>query len=548
MFEDDSFKSNIDDKVLAESYKELVANSAIFSISKSASLVDSLEQYGTPIMLVETPEEVAGFDAIGAPAFCPNDGKLTYELCDFFADQTLCIASHNQNFIYDSARKLDSYGIPSPPLYIEDLDLTDYYGTYEKAFTAPEYIFQEHTPKPPMESAEATVFDLNNALKLEPREWIYGRHLQRKFIAMLVSPGGVGKTALSLVQAISIATGRDLLGEWVGEPKRVWVWNLEDPREEMEKRIAAICLHYGVTSEDLGGRLLLDIGRETELCITYEEPKDEKKDGDKSSKNEPKIARPVCEERLSNACVKHRIDVLIIDPFVASHDKIENDTVQMNKVAAAFSRTAEKANIAVLLVHHMRKTNGEGVTIDAARGAKSITDATRSAVLLEQMSEDEAENAGVKNRRLYFKESNAKPSMSPPSEAAKWYKLASYHLDNDNGQDYGAEYYGEKAGDNIGVVEPWKWPDAFKQMTHVQKDIILKKLSTAEFKLKGIGENSASVMIAEVLELEIKDKSVQSQCRTILNQWLKNGAIKTIEKRCCIGKRIAPFVTLKGAK
>ena len=63
----------------------------------------------------------------------------------------------------------------------------------------------------------------------EPRDWLYGDILLRKFISMTVAPGGVGKSSLVAVETLAQVTGRNLLGEDPAGPLRVALWNLEDP-------------------------------------------------------------------------------------------------------------------------------------------------------------------------------------------------------------------------------------------------------------------------------------------------------------------------------
>ena len=52
-----------------------------------------------------------------------------------------------------------------------------------------------------------------------------------------------------------MASGKPLVGQPVRAPFRVWYWNGEDPVDEMERRVAAICLHHEITEAHLGGRL-----------------------------------------------------------------------------------------------------------------------------------------------------------------------------------------------------------------------------------------------------------------------------------------------------
>src|SRR6185312_5476885 len=102
---------------------------------------------------------------------------------------------------------------------------------------------------------------------IPPRDWLYNRHLIRRFLSMKVAPGGVGKSSLELVEAVALATGRPLLGVPVPAPLRVWYWCGEDPLEEIERRVAAILVHYRVDPAELEGRLFLDSGRTSEIVI-----------------------------------------------------------------------------------------------------------------------------------------------------------------------------------------------------------------------------------------------------------------------------------------
>jgi hypothetical protein len=97
------------------------------------------------------------------------------------------------------------------------------------------------------------------------RQFVYGKHLIRGYLSATVAPGGVGKSSLALVEAVAVATGKALLGI-ATKTRRVWYCNLEDPREEIERRIAAICLHFDLKPEELGDRLYFD-GREIEIVL-----------------------------------------------------------------------------------------------------------------------------------------------------------------------------------------------------------------------------------------------------------------------------------------
>jgi RecA-family ATPase len=92
----------------------------------------------------------------------------------------------------------------------------------------------------------ATPYVWRSPESIPERQWIYGRILSRGSLSMLVAPGASGKTALTAGMALAMASGRNLLGQtvWNGR-KRVWLWNLEDSAEELDRLIQAGCKHWG---------------------------------------------------------------------------------------------------------------------------------------------------------------------------------------------------------------------------------------------------------------------------------------------------------------
>jgi hypothetical protein len=101
------------------------------------------------------------------------------------------------------------------------------------------------------------------------RQWVYGNHLIRGFVSATIAPGGTGKSSMALLDAIAMATGRNLTGHQPHGRYRVLYWNGEDPLEELERRIAAICLHYGICSADIGERLYIASGRDHPIIIAF---------------------------------------------------------------------------------------------------------------------------------------------------------------------------------------------------------------------------------------------------------------------------------------
>jgi hypothetical protein len=109
------------------------------------------------------------------------------------------------------------------------------------------------TIPPEGEIREATEFVWRDPSSIPPCPWVYGRHLIRKQISVTVAPGAVGKSSLSICEALSMASGRRLLGDWTADHLKVWLFNLEDPRDEMDRRLVAAMQHHGVRPEEIEG-------------------------------------------------------------------------------------------------------------------------------------------------------------------------------------------------------------------------------------------------------------------------------------------------------
>jgi RecA-family ATPase len=240
--------------------------------------------------------------------------------------------------------------------------------------------------------------------KLPRRQWLYDKHYIRQFVSGTVAPGGVGKTSLSHVEVLAMVTGCPLLGVPVKKPLKVWLWNGEDPLDEIERRITAAMLHYEIPGEQVEGRLFINSGRDSPFTIA-------RKIKDGLEINEPII------ENLAREFREKEIDLAIFDPFVSSHGVPENDNGAIDAVLKKLAALAGMTNSAIDIVHHVRKpSNGQSeFTIDDARGAVSLIGAARSVRVLNPMTQQEADAAGAsKNRHSYFRVNDGKANMAPP--------------------------------------------------------------------------------------------------------------------------------------
>jgi AAA domain len=103
---------------------------------------------------------------------------------------------------------------------------------------------QEPQPLDPLPAWDPAALNVSFA-NIPHRQWIYGTYLIRGEVTVVASPGGVGKTALTIGAAIEIATGAELLGEKIwGDSLKVLSINREDSKTEVERRVWAFSLAH----------------------------------------------------------------------------------------------------------------------------------------------------------------------------------------------------------------------------------------------------------------------------------------------------------------
>ena len=365
-----------------------------------------------------------------------------------------------------------------------------------------------------------TPLEIGKVAAIPPRQWLYGRHYIRNFLSVTVASGGTGKTAVTLAEATAMATGKPLLGTET-EKRRVWVWNLEDPLDELRRRFAAICQHYSIRQEEYRGHLFVNSSRDGKVVMA-------------ETINGQPVILPVADIILG-FIKAHKIDVVIVDPFVSSHRLNENDNGAMDLVVKAWGRIAEEGNCAIELVHHVRKAQvGQGVSYGDARGASALTDAARHVRRLTRMTHDEARYADVDEREFwrYSREADSKDNLAPPAGDNSWRKMISVELPN---------------GDNVGVVEQWQWPDAFADVTASDLGRVQARLKEGEHRENVRSTMWAGHVVAEVLELDASDAGVRAKIKHLLKTWIENKELRVVERVCPKSRRPRRFVEL-GAK
>jgi AAA domain len=398
---------------------------------------------------------------------------------------------------------------------IEDPDLQKLIDDQRKDFDKPDPgdtpLARSGKPAPPPTPIRATSYAWKDPATIRRRQWLYGDLLVRKIVSATISPGGVGKSSLVAGEALAMVSGKPLLGVSPPEKLRVWLWNLEDPQEETERKIQAAALHYELGPEDIGDRLLVDSGREQKLVIA------------KTTRDGAMIVQPVVDSLVAEI-IAHGIDVLVIDPFVSCHEVAENDNPAMDMVVKEWGRVADRGNCAVHLVHHTRKMgDATEVTTESSRGGSSQTDACRVVRTVNRMTKVEATNAGIDNPRSYFRTYNDKANFAPPVEKSDWFKLESVDLGNG---DMGLP------GDSIGVVTEWEWPDVTAGMTAADYDKVVAEVKGGKWKANiQAKENWVGYAIAEALDLDLDVPADKAKVKAALKMYLEAKTLVVVKRQ-----------------
>lgn len=358
-------------------------------------------------------------------------------------------------------------------------------------------------PEPDTNDTYAAIsFDPSKLSGMAPYDWVYGNVMVSKYFCALGAPPGTGKSALIVVMALSIVTGRALLGGDPPLPGNAWIINLEDPAESVWKMVWAACQYYEIDLNYLKDKLFINSGRDKGLVVA-------------KLVNGAVLRMPVV-PNLTAECQRHNIRALFVDPVVDTHNLPENDNITMNEYCAIWNQLADQANLAVLLSMHFRK-GGQGGDPDAFRGATAIIGKARSAVTLAVMSEQEAEKLKIPQdqRRFHLRMDNAKRNLSPPPTKADWLRLESIEI---------------LIGDNIQTLREWTPPSPWEGLTGAQTVTALEQidrgLPSGEFYTKARrGKASHRWVGNAILANAIKDSMTADQAGIIVNQWLQSDVL-----------------------
>jgi hypothetical protein len=375
-----------------------------------------------------------------------------------------------------------------------------------------------------------TPYSCRDVSQIPRRKFILGQHYLKGAVSITASPGGVGKSTLSLLDAISLAIGRDLLaGEDLSERRRVWIWNAEDDVDEMERRVVGICTHYNIRRADLVGFLYLDSG--------YDLPLDLAHGNSKGATLQDKVIA-----QIAARVAERQIQVMNLDPLVALHTMSEGDNPGHAKLIRTLAtRVARPTGCAIDINAHTRKPGaGQDATmsVDDIRGAGAIIYSARSGRILHPMSLSEAEKYGIEaNDRLsYYRLERAKANQAKRGTIC-WVHMVEVAIPNTADGSY---------GDVVAVPEIWVPPDAMEGITDTIANAIAGEIAKGEFKRDArTGASWAGRLVGLRCGLDIGSKAGKDRAKVILENLIRKGVLR-VEIRTDRNRNAREYVVAGG--
>jgi hypothetical protein len=259
--------------------------------------------------------------------------------------------------------------------------------------------------------------------------WLLGTILARGMVSLLGAKTKAGKTALLVAWALSLASGRDLLGlRTLGKPLRILTINMEEERGVWLMRFRAALIQHGIPEAQVAAHLTVytaaDLPGLRITCTT----------------NGTETINLAGFARLK--ALMTGFDVVILDPLMAMLGSDVSTNAIMAEVMLMLNSLAQRHGLAILVSHHERKgagTGGEG--LDAIMGASALVNHCRVAIGIRAMTEKEALRLGI-----------------PPDQAWRYFTITG--LGSNHAPSQGDVVWLERGGVTIpGTAEPPDYPE-----------------------------------------------------------------------------------------
>jgi len=227
-------------------------------------------------------------------------------------------------------------------------------------------------------------------------QWLIHPFLPKVAFGVAASHPGQGKSIWSLAVAVGIATGLPVFGMPTSGPSGAGVLSLEDDRNVIHRRLAAIRESYGdawTSAHDdlLDQNLRIMVRARTML---------EALDGPAAALHLSGLAFELAEAMRTT---RDRPAILFLDTLNAVHGEDENSNTETRRLTATIFALHDSLGCSIWALHHLKKTGNarnsprlfERMDPELVRGASALVGSARAVVQFGWIQPPEAEKAGL---------------------------------------------------------------------------------------------------------------------------------------------------------
>lgn len=367
------------------------------------------------------------------------------------------------------------------------------YGTADLGRLDPSVLFGGLAIEPPPSPFALPSMSWGNALPptaIRPRPWLVDRLLMLEQVTAIGAVGSGGKSSVGLALAAHLALGLSFGGHNVYKQCKTIVYNGEDDVEEQSRRLLAVCIQYGFDYEVVRQNVMLLSRKEVNMLLVSTNGRN-----------------PVKNEAIVNGLIKlaeaDDIGCIILDPLVDIHSCDEGDGSQMNVVMAVLQEVAQRANVALLVMHHTSKSGSERQenrigNMDIFRGSSGIVYKSRVAFTLMDASAQDAEDYGMQDneRHTWARMDDAKMNLALKQATPIWFRKIGVRI---------------QSGDVVGVLYH---EQLTKSVNHIRirlANILIEALQLGGSGSMGMTQAIGVVRNGEPLMANKKDAEIRAQ-------------------------------------
>ena len=350
-----------------------------------------------------------------------------------------------------------------------------------------------------------------DAAAMPPRAWVVGGVLLKGHVSITIGPPGAAKSVFDLTRAIAIVTNRALLNEPIRQSGPVMIVNNEDPKDEIERRVIAICNHHKIP--------LSAIANDLHIVSGYESPvKFAEMHGDRITGSSLRPTKDA--SRLIRHVEDNDIVAVIVDPLISTaRGSEENSNDRMEELVSIYKRIAGRTGAAVSITHHTRKTGRDSEAhagdMEAARGGGALIGAVRMAYTLARMAADTGAERGLPravSRRL-IRLDDAKQNYWISDDEARWFYLESVDVGN-----------GETAGVPLPVL---------------LEDIQAEYGDTDDMDVETMTNDTKRGILVQLFIAEMEDGYLSKSLKAVADRWMSHAESSERRARDQV-KRLVP--------